>query len=92
MLIHILIPMVALLAAGTAHAQSTGRQPARTLLPQATTVDQCVARGIAYFREIGSYPQLTAPPNRGRDAVEVANERCRRTVGAWNGMDLYSTP
>ena len=38
----------------------------------------CVARGIAWFRQMGSYPYLQGYPNRGRPAVDVAAERCRR--------------
>jgi hypothetical protein len=50
----------------------------------ATTVAECVELGVAYYKEIGSWPRLTAPPNRGRDARQVAAERCNRTVGAFN--------
>lgn len=46
-------------------------------------VAACVKRGIAYFKEIGSYPTLKAKPNRGRDAEVVALERCRRTTSAF---------
>ena len=46
-------------------------------------VEECVTRGIAYFREIGSYPTLTSPPNVGRRADEVARERCNRTTTAF---------
>jgi hypothetical protein len=43
-------------------------------------VDACVARGIAYFKDVGSFPYLST----GRDAVEVAIERCRRTTTAFD--------
>jgi hypothetical protein len=46
-------------------------------------VDLCVERGVAYFKEIGSYPTLTAPPNAGRAAVTVVIERCSRTTAAF---------
>jgi len=46
-------------------------------------VEQCVARGIAYFKEIGSYPTLSSAPNVGRSADEVARERCNRTTTAF---------
>jgi hypothetical protein len=42
-------------------------------------VASCTRRGIAYFKEIGSWPQLSD----GRDAATVAAERCRRTVTAF---------
>jgi hypothetical protein len=51
--------------------------------PPATTHAECVQRGIAYFREIGSWPTLMAPPNRGRSAAEVVAERCNRSLMAF---------
>ena len=44
------------------------------------TVESCVHRGIAYFQKIGSYPALREPPNAGRAAAEVAQERCQREL------------
>jgi hypothetical protein len=49
----------------------------------ANSVEDCVKRGVAYFKEIGSYPTLTAAPNRGRRAEVVARERCMRTTTAF---------
>lgn len=49
----------------------------------ATTYAQCVSRGIAYFREIESWPKLSD----GRDARGVATERCNRTTGAFDGLN-----
>ncbi|TCZ77671.1 hypothetical protein [Lysobacter sp. N42] len=46
-------------------------------------VDYCVARGVAYFKEIGSYPTLQSAPNAGRPAEAVARERCKRTLTAF---------
>lgn len=54
---------------------STSRQP--------TAVDACVQRGVEYFKEVGSYPVLTADPNKGRKAEDVARERCQRTTTAF---------
>jgi hypothetical protein len=59
-----------------AHAHSQSRPPARTHA-------ECVQRGIAYFREIGSWPTLSTPPNRGRSAADVAAERCSRSLAAF---------
>lgn len=42
-------------------------------------VAACIQRGIAYFKEIGSWPKLSD----GRDAAEVAAERCWRTTTAF---------
>ncbi len=46
-------------------------------------VAACVERGIAYFKEIGSYPELRSAPNAGRTAEEIALERCQRTTTAF---------
>ena len=43
------------------------------------SVEECVRRGEAYFREIGSYPTLSD----GRSAQTVARERCNRTTTAF---------
>jgi len=40
----------------------------------------CVDRGVAYFKEMGSYPYLQSD---GRKADVVADERCRRTLTAF---------
>jgi hypothetical protein len=47
------------------------------------SVNACVNRGIAYFKEIGSYPTLGSAPNAGRSAEDVARERCNRTSTAF---------
>ena len=44
-----------------------------------TSLNNCIARGIDYYREIGSYPYLTD----GRKAESVARERCGRTPSAF---------
>ncbi len=44
---------------------------------------ECVDKGTRYFQSIGSYPYLS----NGEDAVEVAMRRCRRTAGAFDGLD-----
>lgn len=49
----------------------------------AEEVSACVLRGTKYFREIGSYPTLKTAPNKGRKAIDVARERCRRTTTAF---------
>ncbi len=49
---------------------------------EATTIKQCVDNGIAYFKEIESYPYLSS----GRSAVTVATERCNRNVHAFDGL------
>ncbi len=46
-------------------------------------IEACVGRGVAYFKEVGSYPTLQSAPNAGRAAEEVARERCKRTMSAF---------
>jgi hypothetical protein len=46
-------------------------------------VEACVERGVQYFKDIGSYPTLSSPPNKGRSAEVVARERCNRTTTAF---------
>lgn len=46
-------------------------------------VEACVARGVAYFKEMGSFPTLKSAPNAGRRAEDVARERCNRTITAF---------
>lgn len=55
----------------------------RSLKAADDPVGACIRRGIAYFKEIGSYPTLKSAPNSGRDADEVAAERCARTITAF---------
>ena len=47
------------------------------------SVAKCTERGVAYFKEIGSYPTLTSAPNAGRAAEDVAMQRCQRTLTAF---------
>lgn len=44
---------------------------------------ECTARGVAYFKDIGSYPTLKSFPNEGRNAHVVAQERCSRSLSAF---------
>lgn len=48
-----------------------------------TEIESCASRGVAYFKEIGSYPTLNSAPNKGRAAEDVALERCNRTTTAF---------
>lgn len=64
----------------------TGCAAPRAFTPSAgetSTVEACVNRGVAYFKEIGSYPRLATAPNAGRRAEDVARERCGRTTTAF---------
>ncbi|RUO48973.1 hypothetical protein [Pseudidiomarina donghaiensis] len=46
-------------------------------------VERCVARGVEYFKEIGSYPTLKSGTNAGRTAESVATERCKKKATAF---------
>lgn len=48
-----------------------------------TRLQECIDRGVSYFKEIGSYPTLNSAPNKGRRAEDVARERCSRTYTAF---------
>lgn len=50
---------------------------------ESSAVQACINRGVAYFKEIGSYPTLGSAPNAGRRAEDVARERCNRTTTAF---------
>lgn len=48
--------------------------------PKLSPLDKCIKKGIAYFKEIGSYPNLSD----GRFAETVAEIRCENTLEAFN--------
>jgi hypothetical protein len=52
---------------------------ARTKISTGSPIIECYRRGVAYFKEIGSYPKLSD----GRSAEMVASERCNRTPTAF---------
>ena len=64
--------ILALLSTGCGSGSSNGN----------AQVEACVSRGIAYFKENGSYPTLSSAPNTGRSADQVARKRCNRTTTA----------
>lgn len=47
------------------------------------TVDACVENGIAYYKEIGSYPTLTSAGLAGQRAEDVAADKCSRSALAF---------
>lgn len=55
------------------------REIAKENLPYELKVQACQLKGMAYFKEIGSYPYLSD----GRDAAKVAKERCNRSLVAF---------
>lgn len=40
--------------------------------------NRCVSNGVKYFKEIGSYPTLKSAPDKGKHAITVARERCKK--------------
>lgn len=64
----------------SSHRRVVAPNPAPTT---ANDVQACVDRGVAYFKEVGSYPTLKSLPDRGRKAEDVALGRCRRTTTAF---------
>jgi hypothetical protein len=67
----------------TASIPTSASPPNRAATNYSDSVRTCVARGVAYFQEIGSYPTLSSAPNAGRLAEDVAAERCSRTTTAF---------
>lgn len=49
----------------------------------AAEIDACWERGVAYFKDIGSYPNLQSAENQGKRATDVAWERCKRNTNAF---------
>lgn len=50
------------------------------------SVQECVTRGVIYFKTIGSYPTLSSYPDAGRKAEDVAADRCGRSTRAFPGQ------
>jgi hypothetical protein len=48
-----------------------------------TVLNGCVENGIAYYKEIGSYPTLTSAGLVGRRAEDVVEEKCSRSAMAF---------
>jgi hypothetical protein len=55
----------------------------------ATTVKKCTENGIAYFKDIGSYPTLTSSIYAGRSADLEAETRCKRTLTAFPNPEPF---
>lgn len=72
-------------AVGGAARNATEVQESTTAEPP--SLGACRQRGIAYFKEIGSYPTLNSPPEAGRSADVVAMERCTRSPYAFGAED-----
>ena len=73
LLFFLLSTLVACDGSGTSNSSRTNQ----------AQIAVCIERGVSYFREIGSYPNLSSAPNAGRLAEEVAAERCSRTTTAF---------
>lgn len=43
----------------------------------------CVERGIASHKEMGSYPKMKTPAFAGKDAQEIIESRCSRSTVAY---------
>ena len=73
------------------YASNDSSAPENKAAPQ--NISSCVNNGIAYFKEIGSYPTLTSPPNVGMPADIVARERCTRSNSAFpTASSAYPVP
>lgn len=52
------------------------------LSQRSDTMDACTVAGRQYYQEIGSYPRLSD----GRNAVQVIEQRCRRSKNAFGAV------
>ena len=59
---------------------NNGLESSHNKISEYDSVDACISRGIAYFKEVGAYPILTTT---GENAEQVAKERCNRTTTAF---------
>lgn len=73
------LTVLSLTACGTDESESAVTEAADT----SNEIAACAQRGVAYFKEIGSYPTLSSEPNVGRAAEDVALERCQSTTTAF---------
>lgn len=79
--ISVLMAIVAMPFTGSdAERTKTTRQtPSPSVTPTSSPEVKCRERGISYFASLGSYPKLSD----GRNAFDVAKERCARTDKAF---------
>lgn len=77
----VLVGVVALMLCGCGGGSSTSSSAPRVATK--SDVELCIDRGVAYFKEIGSYPTLKSKPSAGQRAEDVAKERCNRTTTAF---------
>lgn len=49
-----------------------------------STEADCIYKGVAYYKEIGSYPYLQSYPNAGRAVEDVVAERCANSPTAFD--------
>ena len=54
--------------------------------PSGSTEFDCMYKGVAYYKEIGSYPYLQSYPNAGRAVEDVVAERCETSPDAFDGL------
>ncbi|MFY0678227.1 MAG: hypothetical protein JXR18_13165 [Neptuniibacter sp.] len=51
-----------------------------------TDIEICVAKGVKYYKALGSFPELKTGTFKGRLAKDVAREKCGRSLAAFQGM------
>jgi hypothetical protein len=75
----LLIVFVLLLVGNMLSGDSSNKGSTYSTRGTASPIIACYRRGVAYFKEIGSYPTLSD----GRAAKLVASERCNRSTTAF---------
>lgn len=83
-LVWFAVPIVGLFAFAIAQPQTGSVRQQSSLSQQSYVatdpIRDCYKKGVAYYKEIGSYPFLSD----GREAEEVAVEKCGRSPVAFN--------
>jgi hypothetical protein len=77
----VVVVLLGIVSCSDNRSAQTGSVPGRGRSD--SEVEACVERGVQHFKDIGSYPTLSQPPNTGRSAEVVARERCNRTTTAF---------
>jgi hypothetical protein len=75
----LLIILVLLVVGSMLGGDSSNKESTYTTGSTDSPIIACYQRGVAYFKEIGSYPTLS----NGRSAELVASERCNRSITAF---------
>lgn len=75
--------MIVLIAVVAIFAMTNDKPSTSTSTSANPAIEACMKRGVAYYKQIGSYPTLSSAPNKGRKANDIVKYRCKRTTSAF---------